>query len=235
MIEVIAASSISILREGVRHILTDHADIEVSGEIARAEDALLDHAGIGDKIVLIVAPLICDGRDDFYLRLRVERPGYQIVTIPVSDSADQILAAIHAGSRGILSRCGDKAELPVAVRAVRSGKIYLGKEIAIVISTELSQPQVAEGVSPLTARELQVIKRIAIGRKQSTIAEELGISVKTVSAHKANILLKLALTSESNLVLYAIENKLFDLFVDHSGRKAADPDAGGTPRRARSR
>jgi DNA-binding NarL/FixJ family response regulator len=137
-----------------------------------------------------------------------------------SDSSEYVLSAIQYGARGILTTDCASTHVADAIRAVSAGKVYLGEEVSVMIATELKLSAGSQRPR-LTERELQILKRIAIGRKSSTIADELGISTKTVSAHKANILEKLALETESELVLYAIENKLFDLFVDHSSRKPA--------------
>lgn len=230
MIKVIAASSIYILRQGMKRVLAGCNDIELIGEVSLADDILLGHDGHGMTIVLIAHPLQHRERHDFYGRLRRERPDYRIVAFVRSD-AGHVLAAIHAGARGILATDCSVGQVPDAVRAVAAGKIYLGEDLSVMIATELEQNAGTHQRQRLTDRELQILRRIAIGRKTSTVAEELGISAKTVSAHKANILEKLALATESELVRYAMENQLFDLFVDHSNRKpahgvAAAPDSG---------
>ena len=220
MIKVIAASSISILREGMKRVLEPCKDIGIVAEVSRADEILSGHAGHGEVIVLIAHPLHRQDRHDFYFRLHSERPDCQIVVFVRSD-ADYVLSAIQSGARGILTTNCLGEQVPEAIRAVAAGRIFLGDDVSFLIATELT---LTAGVHPrprLTEREVQMLKRIAIGRKMSTIAEELGISAKTVSAHKANILEKLALATESELVLYALRNQLFDLFVDHSKRKLA--------------
>lgn len=218
MIKVIAASSIYILRQGMKRVVAGCEDIEIVGEVGLADDILVGHDGRGPTIVLIAHPLKHRERHDFYGRLRRERPDYRIVAFVRSD-AEHVLAAIQAGARGILATDCGVAQVPDAIRAVAAGKIYLGEDLSVMLATELEQTAGVHHRARLTERELQILKRIAIGRKSATIAEELGISTKTVSAHKSNILEKLALATESELVLYAMENKLFDLFVDHSNRK----------------
>lgn len=106
-----------------------------------------------------------------------------------------------------------------AIRTVASGKPYVGAEVSSLIASRMKLFRALSTRECLTQREIEILKRLAIGRKTATIGFELGISSKTVSAHKANIMNKLALTSYSQLVYYAIENRMFDLFVDHSNRK----------------
>lgn len=89
----------------------------------------------------------------------------------------------------------------------------------MLMATSLKSFSAANSFSRLTQREIEILKRVAIGRKISTIGDELRISSKTVSAHKANIMEKLAISSNSELVVYAMKHNLFDLFVDHSNRK----------------
>jgi DNA-binding NarL/FixJ family response regulator len=219
MIKVIAASSIFIMREGMKKILASCQDMEIIGEVSCADDVLQEYDGQGEIIVLIAHPLRYRDRHEFYIRLRCELPNCRIVAFVRTDNSEYVSSAIRAGARGILTTDCASHHVADAIRAVSAGKVYLGEDVSLMIAQELKLSAGNHSRARLTERELQILKRIAIGRKTSTIAEELCISAKTVSAHKANILEKLALATESELVLYAIENKLFDLFVDHSKRK----------------
>lgn len=218
MINVVVASSLSLLREGMKSLLLRHKDIRVAAEVAYMEDALAADAAVKNGVAVILAPL--QYRDENTAALASsEWKHRRLITVTLGDDIVTVQAALQMGARGILYKSCTPDHILNAIRIVAENQFYVAKEIATLIATNLKSFSAMNAFVHLTQRELEILKRIAIGRRMSTIGRELGISSKTVSSHKANILDKLALTSDSELVLYAMENDLFDLFVDHTKRK----------------
>lgn len=218
MINVVVASSIYLFREGMKAILHRNENIRVCAEATCMEDALEhDFEGMG-KIVLIASPLPWR-HGPTPPKPTADKKTQRVIFITHGKNLDDVQMALQLGVRAILTKACSIEQIIHAVRTVDAGKIYVSQEIAMLIATSIKSFSSVNPLVRLTQRELDILKRIAIGRKMSTIGGELGISSKTVSAHKANIMEKLALSSESELVLYAIKNDLFDLFVDHSRRK----------------
>lgn len=218
MINVVVASGIYLFREGMKGALLRAGNIRVCAEAAFMEDALEHDSEGSGKVVLIASPLPWRHSSGPRM-LPPSRKTQRLIFITVGKSLDDVQMALQLGVRAILTKACSVEQIVQAIRSVNSGKIYACQEIAMFIATSLKSFSSVNPFMRLTERELDILKRIAIGRKMATIGGELGISSKTVSAHKANIMEKLALTSDSELVLYAIKHDLFDLFVDHSSRK----------------
>lgn len=202
----------------MKSILFRHKDVRVCAEATCMEDAL-DHdlEGAG-KIVFIAAPLSWRRGAAPVERLAGKKP-QRLIFVTSGKNLDDVQTALQLGVRAILTNACSAEQIMHAVRSVNAGKFYVSQDMAIFIATSMKYFSSANPVLCLTRRELDILKRIAIGRKMSTIGDELGISSKTVSSHKANIMEKLALSSNSQLVVYALKNNLFDLLVDHSNRK----------------
>ncbi|MFC5550693.1 LuxR C-terminal-related transcriptional regulator [Massilia aerilata] len=193
-------------------------EIRLAGEACFMEDALAAGAAVRDGVTVILLPLAC--RDEAgYIAVSSEWKSRKLVAITLGKSIADVQAALQMGARAILCRTCPQDHILRAIHDVAANELYVSQEIASLIAANAKSFSRMSSLSRLTQRELEILKRIAIGRRTSTIGVELGISVKTVSAHKSNILEKLLLSSDSELVLYAMKNDLFDLFVDHAKRK----------------
>ena len=219
MINVIVISGISMVREGMRHILSPHDDIRIAAEAIGVEDILARQREASNAVAVIAHPLLTSEKQEIYSRLRREQPRLRVIFIERGNDVDSVFSAMRMGAHGILSTGCPKEYLLDAIRTVSTGKVYVSKEISRLIAADIKSFIALTTQPVLTERELEILRRLAIGRRATVIGDELGISAKTVSAHKANIMGKLALTSVPGLVLYAMENQLFDLYVDHSQRK----------------
>ncbi|MGJ7918453.1 LuxR C-terminal-related transcriptional regulator [Massilia sp. LXY-6] len=218
MINVVVASSLFLFREGIKAIIESQKHLRVCGEATSMQEILGTDDEERNRVVIVAEPL-AHGHDEETARAIRERASLPMVMIAQGKSIDDVQAALKSGARGILTRSCPKEHLLEAVSVVSAGRIYVSREMAMLMATSLKSFGAVNSFSRLTQREIEILKRVAIGRKISTIGDELRISSKTVSAHKANIMEKLAINSNSELVVYAMKNNLFDLFVDHSNRK----------------
>jgi len=219
MINVLVASDLFLMREGLRRIIECHNELAVAAEVAHV-DEILHCDGIGCCDAAVIAfPFACFWNDAFCRLLQKKRPGLPIVVITDSDNPEIVSSVMKSGIRGILGKDLIINSLAHAIQEVASGRTYVGKEVAELIADRFSSFKSIDAKLRLTQREIDILKRLAIGRKMSTVGCELGISSKTVSTYKSRIMEKLALSSNTELVRYAMENKMFDLFVDHSRRK----------------
>lgn len=226
MINLIVASSVFIFREGLKSILSRHKKLRVAGEATYLEDALAAESLVKSCVTVIVSPLVCRDETEAFA-FASEAKKRRLIAITLGKGIADVQAVLQLGARGILCRTCPQDQIVDAIEAVAADEFYVSQEIAMLIAENAKSFNGVNSLLRLTPRELDILKRVAIGRRMSTIGVELGISVKTVSTHKSNILEKLALTSDSELVLFAMKNDLFDLFVDHAKRKK-----GGTKRAA---
>lgn len=212
MISVVLASRLTIIREGMKRILLQQEDIKVIAEVRHTREVLAQE-GIGDADVVVVAHPSISGGNDYLAYLQQECPSLRVIVVARSPTLPQVLAELRMGVRGLLNASCAVGHLPAAIRAVSAGKIYLHEEISRIVAADLTEVWKDHTHKSLTPRELEIFMRLAVGCKVSEIAAELAISVKTVSTHKARLMEKMGIISTSQLIQYAIVNKMFDADV----------------------
>lgn len=211
-------SSVFAFREGMKSLLLRNKDMKIAYEATCMEEAIACDCSRRNQVLVAIAPLHFkeDGVNCSFPNSLEKR---HLVFVTLDEKVADVQEAIKMGARGIITKSCPEERIFHAIRMVAAGKLYVAQEISTLIASSIKAFSSLSPLVRLTQREMEILKRVAIGRRMSTISGELGISCKTVSAHKANIMEKLALGSDSELVLYAMKHDLFDLLVDHSKRK----------------
>jgi DNA-binding NarL/FixJ family response regulator len=208
--DVLLADDHAIIREGLKKLLADTDDLHVAGEAANGGQ-VLDQVRARDWDLLVL-DLSMPGRNGLELikMVKAERPKLHILIFSMHPEEHYAVRAIRAGASGYFSKEGDSDMLLPAMRKVAAGGAFISPKVAELLATE-AQPK-REGLphTLLTNREYEVFRRIVRGTSLTEIADELSLSIKTVSTHKSNILTKMNLASHVNLVRYAIEHHLID-------------------------
>ncbi len=209
MIEVVLASQLTLLREGMKHVLGAHDDIRVIAEIGHVPDVPGDDRIRPDVLYVVAHPSAGDVGD--YLH-RVSRlaSSARVILITRSPSLHQVLAILRTGVRGLLNANCGASQLPAAIKAVAAGRLYLHEEVARLVAAGLGEVGKDHSHRSLSQRELDIFIRLASGQKVSEIASQLRISSKTVSTHKARMMEKMGMRSYSQLIQYAVANSLYD-------------------------
>jgi DNA-binding NarL/FixJ family response regulator len=218
MINVMVGSSVFAFREGIKSLLLRHKDMRMAYEATYMEEAIACDCSKKNHVFVAIAPLHFKEEDEA-CEFPDSTEKRHLVVVTLDGKVADVQEAIKMGARGIITKSCSEERIFHAIRTVAAGKLYVAQEISTLIASSIKAFSSLSPLVRLTRREMEILKRVAIGRRMSTISGELGISCKTVSAHKANIMEKLALGSDSELVLYAMKHDLFDLFVDHSKRK----------------
>lgn len=208
MISVVLASRLAVIREGMKRILLPQDDIDVVGEVSRAQEVVVNEETSQAEIVVVAHPSIPDGED--YLRfLQRECPSLRVIVVTRSPTVSHVVSALRNGARGLLSARCSAAHLPAAIRAVSAGNIYMHEEVSRLVAQDLGDIDRDHSHRSLTQRELEIFVKLASGMNGTAIARELGISAKTVSTHKTRMMDKMGIRSMSQLVQYAVVNGLF--------------------------
>lgn len=214
-IRVLLADPHALFRRGVRLVLEDEADIEVVGECADGLDAV-------DRIVELVPDLVLmDVRMpgvsgiEATRRVRSLVPSVKVAILTVSESDEDLFAAVRAGATGYLLKEVSIEELADAVRAVARGHSLISPSMASRLLAEFNvlsrRVEEQQGTAPrLSERELEVLRLVARGLSNRDIAAELVIAENTVKNHVRNILEKLQLRSRMEAAMYAVREKLVD-------------------------
>jgi DNA-binding NarL/FixJ family response regulator len=208
-LRVILADDHGILREGVRLVLEAQPDITVVGEAVDGAEALaLTRQLRPDVVVMDIAMPRLNGLEATR-RIRVEMPEVQVVILTMHADREYVAQVVRAGAAGYVLKQAAAQELVQALRAVRAGEAFLHPiATRTLIGEYLSQLEDAGPADGLTPREREVLRAVARGASNRAIANDLGISVKTVEAHRANLMAKLGMHDRTELVRYAIRTGL---------------------------
>jgi len=203
VIRVLVVDDHQIVRDGLRRILSAHADLEVAAEAADGDAALaLVRAHHYDVAVLDMSMPGLSGID-LIRRVRREKPALPLLVLSMHGERQYAARAMKAGAAGYLNKDSAAEQLVDALRKVAAGGVYLSDRAA---QSLVESGRRAGG--ELSDRELEVLRLLAEGLGPTEIGERLHLSVKTVSTHKARAQEKLGLSGTAELVRYAIENKL---------------------------
>ena len=209
---VLIAEDHTLIREGLRALISSHPDLEVIGEAADGREALLGAEKLSPALVLMDLSMPRMGGVDAIRGIKKKWPQIKVLALTVNDTEEYVLAALQAGAEGYILKDCSHAELIQAIRNVLDGKRVLRPSISEkVIDGYLAGKKDESIKTPwdtLTQREREVLKLIGEGNKSKEIGDYLCISLHTVEKHRSNLMEKLNLHSVSALVTYAIEKVL---------------------------
>ncbi len=206
---IVIAEDHTILREGLRVLLSSHPDLEVVGEAVDGREAIRKAEEAAPDLVLIDLSMPKMNGMDAIHEIRKRSPDTKILALTVHKAEEYVLTALQAGADGYALKDSTHQELVTAIRSVLAGKRYLSPGVSEQVIEGYLAGKKAGGPKSLwesvTPREREVLKLIAEGHKNREIAELLCISVKTVEKHRSNIMEKLDLHNVSDLTAYAID------------------------------
>jgi DNA-binding NarL/FixJ family response regulator len=208
VIRVVIADDHAIVREGLKRIVAEVPDLQVVGEAADGNQALERVRELDFDILLM--DLSMPGRSGMELikLVKAEKPRLRVLVLSMHQEGQYATRAIKAGASGYLTKESAPALLEQAIRKIAAGGAYISAEVA---------QQLALGAMPggdkaphesLTDREFQVLRLLVAGESVTDIAASLHLSVKTISTHTANLMQKLGLPNQSELVRYAMKHGL---------------------------
>lgn len=208
--EVLVADDHAIIRDGLKKILADTDDLVVAGEASNGH-TVMEQVKRRDWD-LVVLDLSMPGRHGLELikLLKAERPKLPILIFSMHQEEQFAVRAFRAGASGYLSKEGDSDLILPAMRKVAAGGTYISPKVAELLATDISPNSQALPHTLLSDREYEVFSRILKGVSLTEIAAELSLSIKTVSTHKSHILIKMGMSSQVDLVRYAIEHHLME-------------------------
>jgi len=211
-ITVLVADDHAVVREGIRHVLSDAQGFDVVGEAASGAEAVQLAAQFDPNVVLLdVSMPGGTGLEVIGDVLRVA-PQARVLILSVHDEAEYVLQAVRAGAHGYLRKDSSPNDLRDAVRAVDRGDTYFTPAMAIrlhdAVRGESNRISRASKLAQLTGRERDVLTGIANGETNKEIAARYGISPRTVETHRESLMRKLEIRSVAGLTRLAVEEGL---------------------------
>lgn len=203
MIRVLLADDHEIVRDGLKRILGATGDMKVAGEAANGDQALALVKGNDYDVAVLDMSMPGLAGLDLIKRVKLEKPGLNVLVLSMHGEQQYAARALKAGASGYLNKDSAAEQLVGAIRKVAAGGVHVSEAAAAGLVHGMRAPH-----EKLTDREFEVLRLLAGGRSPSEVADQLHLSVKTVSTHKSNIQLKLGLAGTAELVRYALEQKL---------------------------
>lgn len=209
---ILIADDHDIIREGIKNILRGQPDFEIVGEARDGEEVLEKIKALKPDILLLDITMPKKTGLDILDQLKRLSSQTRILILSVHKSDAYVMRALKSGVRGYLNKENAADDLLPALRKVVSGKVYLSAEVSSYLLEKARQgPEALAKEKLLSDREEEILRLVAEGKTAKEIAEVSSISVRTVENYKNNLLKKLGLHRTSDLIKYAIKNKIVDM------------------------
>ena len=200
----------AIVREGLKQILSEVDDLQVAGEADSSSRALqMARREPWDLVLMDISMPDRSGLETLEL-MKKEHPGLQVLMLSMHRETQYAVRALKTGAAGYLNKQSAPAQLIDAIRLVASGKKYISPEVAQELASQVSGERDSLPHEGLSNREYQTLCMIASGLPVSAIADQLALSVKTISMYRARLLKKMQMKNNAELTHYAIKQGLLD-------------------------
>jgi two-component system response regulator NreC len=209
-IRVLVVDDHAVVRAGLRRVLDSEPDIETVGEAENAERAVFE--AMEHKPDVILMDVVMPGKSGIEIipTLLQNAPEARVLVLSMQDDPRYLREAFDAGASGYVLKEAADTDVVEAVRAVAADQRYVHPLLgARLVQAEADERRRAES-DPLSEREREVLRLLALGHTNQEIAKMLFISVRTAETHRAHIMQKLRLSSRAELVRYALEQGLLD-------------------------
>ena len=208
MIQVAIVDDHQIVRTGFRELLSEDSGIGISFEAANGDEALVQLRTMPCDVLLLDISLPGKSGVDVLRTVRQRHPALKVLILSGFPEESYALAMIKNGANGYLCKDCEQAELLRAIHTVSLGRRYVSPRTAELLADEMSGERNCEPHEELSDRELQVFLRLARGESVSDIAEQLHLSVKTISTYRSRLTEKLNVASNAELATYALRHGL---------------------------
>jgi two-component system response regulator NreC len=208
VIRVLVVDDHAVVRSGLKLLLAAEPDLEVVGEAGTAREAVFEVRAQKPDVVLLDVVMPGESGIDAVPRLLHESPGTKILVLSMQDDPNYVREAFAAGASGYVLKEAADAEVVEAIRQVAEGGNYVHPVLGARMVVADAEAKAAAASDPLSDREREVLKLLALGHTNQEIAKQLYISVRTAETHRAHIMRKLGLETRAGLVRYAIDHGL---------------------------
>lgn len=210
MTRVAIADDHVLVRRGLAELLREMADLEVVAEAASGDELLA--LVRRERVDVVVMDMSMPGPNglDLVKSLRAEFPRLPVLVLSAHPEDQYAVRVVRAGAMGYLTKESAEADLVEAVRRVAGGKRFLTRTLAEALLDALDADPDADPHAALSDREFQVLRLLASGMTVGGIADQLSLSVKTISTYRTRLLQKMGMSNNAELTRYAIENDLIE-------------------------
>jgi DNA-binding NarL/FixJ family response regulator len=209
-IRILIVDDHAVVRAGLRMLIDAQDDLEAVGEAGSARDAIFQARSLKPDVVLMDVVMPDQSGLEVLPRLLEEHPQVKVLVLSMQDEPQYVRQAFAAGANGYVLKEAADTEVVSAIREVAHGGNYVHPTLgARLVAADAAAARRAEE-DPLSEREHEVLRLLALGHTNQEISKQLYISVRTAETHRAHIMQKLRLSSRADLVRYALEQGMLD-------------------------
>ncbi len=204
-IRIVLADDHNLMRSGLKALLSGMPGVEVVAEATNGREAVeLVNSTNPDVVLMDIGMKELNGIEAAALIAR-DRPSVRVIMLSMHDTQDFVLQALKAGAVGYVLKDAAPLELEFALQAVTNGETYLSPRVSRqVVQSYIRPPDAETGLQALSPRQREILKAIVIGRTTKQIAYDLGLSIKTIETHRAQIMERLDIHDVAGLVRFSI-------------------------------
>ena len=213
-IRLVIADDHQIVRHGLRSVLETEPDLMIIGEVSNGMEAVEAAEKLSPDLMLV--DLMMPGMNGLQAlrQIHQRRPDIRTIVLSMHSSEAYVLEALRNGANAYVLKDDPTDTLLLAIRTVMSGRRFLSPSVVgFVVDAYLTAPGggPADAYESLTTREREILQMVAEGRTNAVIADKLSISVRTVETHRSNLMDKLKLANQTELVKFAIRRGILSL------------------------
>ena len=210
MIKLLIADDHAIFREGLKHILEEHPDIIVAAEAGNGQE-VLDYIW-KNEYDMILLDIGMPGMPalEVLKQVKNEKPRLPVLVLSMYPEDQYAVRFIRAGASGYLTKESAPEELITAIRKITAGRKYITSSVAEKLADEVEPDAEKPAHHALSDREFEVFRLIASGKTVKQIADDLFLSVKTISTYRSRILEKMKMKTNAELMHYALKHHMLD-------------------------
>ncbi len=210
MLKILVADDHPIVRQGIKQIIADTTDMVVAGEAANGQEVLNAVKENPYDVILLDIAMPGPNSMDILKQLKKDKPQIAVLILSIYPEEQYAVRTLKAGASGYLTKESVPDELVEAIRKVSKGGKYITSSLAESLATILIKEDQGLPHTILSDREYQVLLMISSGKTNKEIADELSLSVKTISTHHTRILNKMNMRTNAELIHYVIKHELED-------------------------
>jgi DNA-binding NarL/FixJ family response regulator len=208
---ILVADDHEVVRKGIRTLLESRPEWEICGEASTGREAIAKTARLKPDVVLLDITMPGLSGLEAIPEILQACPHTKVLVLTMHDSGRMASRVLAAGASGLVLKSDATRDLILALEALSKNKAFLSPQVTNLLVTEIRQNQAEPSADVLTSRETEVLRGLAEGKSNKEVAARLGISPRTIDAHRAHIMDKLHVRTLSDLVHFAIRHKLVDV------------------------
>ena len=210
MLKIVIADDHPVVREGIKKMVEDSAEISVIGEASNGIEVIdIVEKRNFDVLLLDISMPGASGLD-ILKEIKQKKPGLKVLILSMFSDEEYALRALRAGAEGYLTKQSAPEELAAAIKKVASGKKYISCEISDSIVLKMARGEERPPYDTLSRREKEVLLKVGMGKSTKEIAFELRLSHHTINTYRARLLEKLNIKTTAQLIRYVLEKHLLD-------------------------